>query len=550
MNNQNLEDNNYNHNDSQEEAKKLYTNYSNTLPEDFNNVSEHRRRNSHYNTDFPSHSYKENFNPNLCEENDENKLLKTAHFNSGYDMEKDDRLPKNYNYKSQNFHGESDRNSEINNTLREVEDNLKLFEQKMRKLEGTHIQSKNTESLPIKEESEIIHENKKLSYNYKYNNNPTNENPKKNDVQERENKFSKKQEVEEYVQSGSDASPNFGSPQKSKKALEMEKMKNEIFYKDMLIEELKAKIEELENENTQASKNNQNIIHESELFTIKEENETLKKYIENLKNENHIIRTNYDNLKNQNNFISEEFEILKKVVEGLKRENTLHRNSLLKKDDEYSSLKIKISDLEKDNSNIQKKLSSEEALVKNLKMEYDNMTKNFLNFKKQFESVSNKLEEYKADNYNLKIENTDLKAKMNPNQKNKNNQSNLSLSSQSGVNTFPDRCFYERITPVISHQSDKILTTKIERFSPKHDDVYYPSETKLKNAKNEITFNEEKLSQLMKEKLLVENDLFKLPDRPRTINEINKKRNLEESMNNIENEINDTKFKLRKLNAK
>ena len=114
-------------------------------------------------------------------------------------------------------------------------------------------------------------------------------------------------------------------------------------------------------------------------------------------------------------------------------------------------------------------------------------------------------------------------------------------------NNFADKCIYERITPLISNQSDKIINTKIEKFYPKHDDVYYPSEVKLKVSKNEITFNEEKLSQLLKEKLLLENDLFKLPDKPRTINEINKKRTLQETMKNIENEINDTKFKLRKL---
>jgi hypothetical protein len=544
MNIENFEDNNYNHNDSQEENKKLYLVNYNTCPDEFSNVSEQRKRNTYYNKDFSSNSYKENYNPNLSEEKDENKLLKTAHFNSVYEIDKDEKRQNNFIFNSQKYQENSERRNEIYDTLKEVENNMKLFEQKMKKLESNQIHSIQENNSPIMKDTEIDHENKLGEYNYKIKQNPTNENKIEITMQEElKNKISKKQQVEEYVLSGSDTSSKFGSPQKSKKALEIEKLKNEIFYKDMLIEELKLKIDHLEIENTQALKNNQSKNSDLELFSIKEDNQTYKKNIENLKNEYQILKTNYDNLKNKNNFITDEYENLKKVVDGLKRENILIRNSLLKKEDEYSSLKIKISELEKDNSNIGKKLLSEEAMIKNLKMEYDNMTKNNLNLKKQYEGVCNKLEEYKAENYNLTIE----KTKMNTNSKNKNNKCNLGLSTQLESNTFPDKCIYERITPLISNQSEKILHTKIEKFPSKHDDVYYPSEMKLKVSKNEITFNEEKLSQLLKEKLLLENDLFKLPDKPRTINEINKKRTLQDSMNNIENEINDTKFKLRKL---
>lgn len=546
MNIENSEENSYNHNDSQEENKKFYSIKYNTCSEEFNNVSEPRKRNTYNNTDFSTNSYKENYNPNLSEEKDENKLLKTAHFNSVNDIDNEEKRRNNYNIPPQKFQENLERNNQIYDTLREVEDNMKLFELKMKKLEGTQINSKQENNSHIKEHLGINKEKKIGGYNYKYKQNSTNENAPKNTMQhEQEKQNSNKQEVEEYVESGNNTSVKYGSPKQINKVLEIEKLKNEIFYKDMLIEELKLKINELECENNQSSKNNQTKNNELELSAIKEENQSCKIILENLKNENQILRTNYDNLKNENNFIIDDFENMKKIVEGLKRENILLRNSLLKKEDEYSSLKIKISELEKDNSNIGQKLSSEEAIVKNLKMEYDNMTKNNSNLKKQHESVCNKLEEYKADNYNLKIENSDLKTKLNPNSKNKNNQSNI--SSQMEGNNFADKCIYERITPLISNQSDKILNTKIEKFYPKHDDVYYPSEVKLKVSKNEITFNEEKLSQLLKEKLLLENDLFKLPDKPRTINEINKKRTLQETMKNIENEINDTKFKLRKL---
>jgi hypothetical protein len=80
------------------------------------------------------------------------------------------------------------------------------------------------------------------------------------------------------------------------------------------------------------------------------------------------------------------------------------------------------------------------------------------------------------------------------------------------------------------------------------EDIYYPSEKKLKDAKNEILFLEEKLSSLLNEKKSIENELFKQSDKSRTIVEINKKRKLEEGLKDCENSINEIRTRMRQLN--
>ena len=81
-------------------------------------------------------------------------------------------------------------------------------------------------------------------------------------------------------------------------------------------------------------------------------------------------------------------------------------------------------------------------------------------------------------------------------------------------------------------------------------EVYFPCENKLKHAKNEISFLEEKLSRFLTEKKIIENDIFKQSEKSRTLVELNKKRKWEEALQLKETEITEIKIRLRQLNSK
>lgn len=68
---------------------------------------------------------------------------------------------------------------------------------------------------------------------------------------------------------------------------------------------------------------------------------------------------------------------------------------------------------------MERKIANNESMMKNLKSEYNNITENHHILKKQYvffyykkDVKSNKFEEFNAENYNLKQENTDLKRKL------------------------------------------------------------------------------------------------------------------------------------------
>ena len=76
---------------------------------------------------------------------------------------------------------------------------------------------------------------------------------------------------------------------------------------------------------------------------------------------------------------------------------------------------------------------------------------------------------------------------------------------------------------------------------------YFTCDKKLKLNKNEIEELNMKLNFLMNEKMKLENEIMKLPEQSRTISDLKKKKELNNSIKETENRINEIKIRLKKL---
>ena len=76
---------------------------------------------------------------------------------------------------------------------------------------------------------------------------------------------------------------------------------------------------------------------------------------------------------------------------------------------------------------------------------------------------------------------------------------------------------------------------------------YFTSDKKIKQNKNEIDDLNMKLSYLMNEKIKLENEIMKLPEQSRTINDLKRKKLLNNNMKEIESKISEIKVRLKKL---
>jgi len=295
--------------------------------------------------------------------------------------------------------------------------------------------------------------------------------------------------------------------------------------------------EEYENQNFNSTKVTKKEKFANSKFEKKKEydSELYLNEIDSLKNQ---ILTRDKEIKIKN----EELRNLQKVIENLRSENINLKSNLNKKEEDLLHNKLKVNEIESEKKKIENKFSNDENILKNLKSEYVNMTKNFQMAKKQIENLTNKLEDSKAENYNTIHENNELKRKISSLEK----KSSFTSDHENFKNSNYSKCF--QIRPNLERTEQVNIFTKIQKIEDLEN--YFPSEAKFVENKHEFAYYEKKLSTLLKQKLLNENEIFKLPDKPRTLNEINRKKDIEESLKNIDNEIADVKFKLRKLNGK
>jgi hypothetical protein len=382
-------------------------------------------------------------NENHSYNNEEGNLSRTAHFTNDY------KEPK-----------------EQLSYFREMEDNLKLFEMKLKKLE------KNTFG-------------PETNNNYHNQNNLSNDNPA-------------------IGKQNYPTTPNRVKPAVDTPEPKYDNLINELRLKNNLIADLTAKLENSKHDDLIEDLQREIRIKDNECKKVYDENDRLKLIIESLRKENNNLKTSYAKTEKEN-----------------------------------SSLMTKIHEMDKDNKLLAGRANSNDSVLKNLKFDYDNIFKNFSVLKKQYEAMTEKMEELKANNHNLLQDRVISEAK----------KPLINTSENIGRYSYN----FEDTAGIPSNKktfnAKKTNYENIKVHTP-NDIVEFPSEYKVKSQKNELLYIESRLTELGKEKVHVENNLFKLPTNPRTLNDINKKKEMEASLQDIEDKITELKMRLRQLNRK
>lgn len=285
----------------------------------------------------------------------------------------------------------------------------------------------------------------------------------------------------------------------------IEQLQNEIAYKDSLIEELQSKKNDI-NDYDRDLENMQNELEAKsrENSRLKEENENLKLKVENLKIENTNFKSNKEKHMNQN-----------------------------------ENLSIALSEAKEEIQILRKKLNETELVNKKLNKDYDQLNKNFALARKENQSLKAEIDEHKATIYNL---NHDL----NENKKNLEKKKNYGQETPQIQNQQQQSKMYNN-TPSPSIRSaygynNININSHYDGFN------YFPSEHKIKENMIEMNSLDMELNALLKEKTLLENELFKLPERPRTLNEIKAKKEKNEQIKAIEDRVGQIKMRIRALN--
>jgi hypothetical protein len=373
---------------------------------------------------------------------DEGVFYKTGNFSNGEYKE-----PKEYAY------------------IKDMEDNMKLFEMKLKKLE------KNT----------FGEENNKHNYHAK----SKSEEPY-NILEHRVNPIAPREQ------------PRTPEPFNH---IDYDNLINELNHKNNQIAELNAKLEASKNDHLIEELHREIRIKDNECKKLYDDNERLKLLADSLKKENNGLKTNFVKLEKEN-----------------------------------GSLNAKVHELDRENKSLEYKVNHNEGHLKNLKFDYDSIFKNFSLLKKQYEMMTEKMDELKASNHSL------LQEKVIDNRK------PLVNTAYEFGNRFniEDKAGVPSNKPVVNA---KKTNYDVKVHTP-NDIVEFPSEYKVKSNKNEMSYIEQRLSELGKEKVGIENNLFKLPVNPRTLNDINKKKQMETSLQEIEDKITELKLRLRQLNKK
>ncbi|MCQ2815876.1 MAG: hypothetical protein MJ252_01295 [archaeon] len=247
-----------------------------------------------------------------------------------------------------------------------------------------------------------------------------------------------------------------------------------------------------------------------------------EKYIQQLKNEISYKDSLIEELREKLNQEGD-FENIQTLLEDKKMENELLKkeNKALVKELESYGNDYNISS----NYNIGLNDSKRTKAYDKLQNECEVLRQNLNAAKKEIEKLNEK-------NLSLVNELSELKRKMN--EKNENFSENSKVASK--------------------YENPERRTGRYEKFKGNiNKDVYdgfdyFPSEHNIAANSSEITNLDSDLNNLLKERDLIENEINRMPTRPRNLNEIRTKRGKTEMLEQIEEKINQIKRRIRQFN--
>ena len=472
----------------------------------------------------------------------------------------------------------SDINYSNENYLKEMEKNARLFEEKMNKLEQMRTsKTKNNENNP-KIFKKSIKYNKSLQKNIISSKNPINQNvieePSINIYQKNNFVLNKYQDNndEKYINNNNREINSNESKINNRNSInkseiiqyknKIEQLKQEIFDKDKIINKLEKDLKEKDNLPTQKQYDEISNNCENLKVEINEKNKIIKRKEE----ENKELKMKIDNLVEQ----------IKNMKESLKR-----------KTDEIENMKMNQDSLKEDISLNNKKMNNLELQNKKLNIEYENLNKDFQNIKNEKEKMEHELEECKAKIFNYQKElstnnkkNNKLKSTFDYDNYNYVNMNNLYNKKQDYLqdnlneiiqknNTYNDELINNRNDYKKEYNEEDLYKYEDQRYSninkennlidkagfglkkkkySNYDLDNFKSIKKPLNSLNSLPDLQTRLTYLISEKKTLENELLKMPEHPRNLNEIKIKKELNIKISDTEQEINSIRARIRNFN--
>ena len=460
------------------------------------------------------------------------------------------------------------------NYLKEMEKNARLFQEKMNKLEKMR-----PNSLKNNKSTQMVFKKQIKSYNnFQINNNSIDNNKERtssNNFQKNKNNYipdKYEYNTEKIYNTNSsnrirnnnnnnyftDNKNNINKNEIIQYKKRIEQLKNEIIDKDKAIKKLEKSLKE--KENLPSEKQYEEVINKCE--NLKSEINEKIKIIKRTENENKELKMKIDNLVEQ----------IKSMKETIKRKN-----------DEIENFKMDIESLKEELSLNNKKMNNLEIQNKKLKIEYDTLNKDYQIIKNEKEKMNHELEENKATIFNYQKE---LSTNNKRNSKLTTNFDYDNYNYQTMNHIYNKKQDYEKrnLNEIIKDENDfeykeeNIKNKNIYNIGYSKEDSYKYENSKssklnkdkninnnqgdiirkknysnydlenFNNPKkpfNTLTDLEYRLSYLISEKKKLENELLKMPEHPRNLNEIKIKKELNNKISDTEKEINSIKTKIR-----
>ena len=248
-------------------------------------------------------------------------------------------------------------------------------------------------------------------------------------------------------------------------------------------------------------------------------------------------------LKEEDFIISDELKEIPVTNNSNLLEEKFIKSKKEKQINQSENLSIALSEAKEEISILRKKVNELDLQNKKLNKDYDQLNKNFALSRKENANLKAEIDEHKATIYNL---NHDLNENKKQSQKVLTQQQQMQPQQQV-QNNIRSNYGYSNYSSNASNSAYN-PSTNININSHYDGFNYFPSEHKIKENMNEMNSLDMELNALLKEKNMLENELFKFPERPRTLNEIKMKKEKNERIKNIEDRVNQIKMRIRMLN--
>ena len=290
------------------------------------------------------------------------------------------------------------------------------------------------------------------------------------------------------------------------------------------------------------------IVNNNEIIDKKYNTGIIKSRSKSKKNIIQLNEEKKNNTINNNDFDNKEENEYKSNGNNDDDINEENRNNQITNNANEKDNENKINNLENKINNLENKINNLENKKNNLEIitSYDfkkghHKTNSDLNNSADKKVV--KINPYVKFNNKSRIKNRNKEqtvSSLRKNRNKKNNDDEFDEDDDIYYNTYNNLNDYKKLS-----RSQKKL--KDDRFNTEYEIGFFPCERHLLERKDEIENLELQLDLLLGQKNELENEILKLPEHPKTLKEIKRKRSLNGKLLSNERNINNIRIKIRKM---